>query len=159
LHVPEKFEHKYNEIRSYNLLLKQVSQIIFTILSAAVLFIFVWALASGRIRWRFVLTVGAIAAAISIFNWIDGYPTLVSGYKTTESFNEYLLNSAVKGGVLALVTGIACIIFFAALEPIYRMAFPEKVALEKIPTGAGMRSTPVFRALVAGLAVFGIHTA
>jgi hypothetical protein len=159
LHVPERFEHKYNEIRSYNLLLKRISEIIFTILAAAVLFIFVWALASGRIRWRFVLTVGAIAAVLSVLNWVDGYPTLVSGYKTTESFNEYLLNSVVKGGILALVTAIACVIFFAALEPIYRMAFPEKVALEKIPSDDGMRSKPVFRALVAGLAVFGIHTA
>ncbi|HEY9790948.1 MAG TPA: lysostaphin resistance A-like protein [Candidatus Obscuribacterales bacterium] len=159
LHVPDRFERKYNQIRSYNLLLKQISDIVFSFLASAVAFIFVWALASGRIRWRLIGVVAVVAAVLGVLNWVDSIPSVISGYQTTMSFNQYLLSQVLSGLLGTLVSVIACVVLFGALEPIYRMAFPEKTALEKLLTERGLRSPALFRATVAGLATFGIHTA
>lgn len=159
LHVPEKFTRKYAEIRSYNDMLKRISSIIYILLSSAITFIFVWAFVSGRIRWKFALATGVIAAALSIGNWIDGWPSLVNSYQTTMSFDQFVGQNIFSMILSSLYAAVAAVVFVGALEPIYRLAFPEKTALEKIPTACGLRSAPVFQALIAGLAVFGIHTA
>lgn len=159
LHVPERFTRKYEEIRSYNELLKKVSSIIFVVLSSAIAYIFIWALISGRIRWKLALGAGVIAAALSVMSGIDSWPSYIAAYQTTTAFDQYVLQNATSLVTSALLAGIAAIFFIGALEPIYRLAFPEQVALEKIPTSAGIRSVPVIQSLIAGLSVFGLHTA
>lgn len=159
LHVPETFERKYSEIRSWNELLKSISSIVYVILSSAISFVFIWSFAQGKIRWRFAFIAGALAALFSLLGWIDGWPSIVSSYPTTTPFQQYVTESVIQMLVSAVGSAVAAIVFVGALEPVYRSMFPQKVALEKIFTGLGLRSPSVFQGLVAGLAVFGLHTA
>jgi hypothetical protein len=159
LHIPEKFQRKYAEIRSLNELLKQVASIIYTVISSAIPFVFIWALATGRIRWKFVLGAAAIGVVISILSYIDAIPVLINNYRTPMGFQQYLMESALHALVSLVFTVVGVVLFIGALEPIYRMAFPKKIALEKLATTAGLRAKPVLESLIAGLATFGLHTA
>jgi len=159
LHVPEKFERKYAEIRSWNELLKSISSIIYVILSSAIIFIFIWAFANGKIRWKLALFAGGGAALLSVLSWVDSWPSVVAAYQTTTPFNQYLTESAIGMAVGAVFAAIASAVFIGALEPVYRSMFPKQIAIESLMTVNGLRSSSVFRGLVAGLAVFGIHTA
>lgn len=159
LHVPDKFERKYAEIRSWNELLKSISSIVYVVLSSAISFLFIWAFANGKIRWKFALIAAAFGMLLGVLNWIDGWPSLIASYPTTTPFSQYMTESVISMLVASLFAGIASMVFVGALEPIYRSMFPEKVALEKLMTVTGLRSTLVFRTLVAGLCVFGLHTA
>jgi hypothetical protein len=159
LHVPEKFERKYNEIRSYNDLLKTVSSVIYIVLQSAITFIFIWAFVSGRIRWKLAFGAGIVAAILSLLSFIDGWPSVIAAYRTTIAFDQYVMQSLVSLAISACYAGIAAIMFIGALEPIYRLNFPQKVAFEQLLSGLGLRSVPVINGLIAGLALFGIHTA
>lgn len=159
LHVPEKFERKFAEIRSYNDLLKSISSIIYTILASAISFIFVWAFASGRVRWRLAFFAGIVGALMSVLGWVDGLPSLINGYPTTMSFGQFMQEREFSALIAAFYAGLSSLVFIGALEPIYRLAFPEKIAVEKMFSWDGLRSLPVFQGLLAGLALFGLHTA
>jgi hypothetical protein len=159
LHIPEKFQRKYADIRSYNELLKQISKIVFVILSSAVSFIFVWAFASGRIRARLCIFAAAVAALLSILNWVDTLPETLSNYETTMSFNQYVIQSLLSMLLDTFYAVIACVVFIGALEPVYRMAFPTQIAVENSFRLCAMRCPAQLRAVVAGLSSFGIHTA
>lgn len=159
LHVPEQFQRKYHELRSWNELLKSISGIVYVVLSSAIGFVFIWGFASGAIRWKVAIAAGAVSAVLSILSWIDSYPSFVAGYPTTTAFNQYLTESLVGLAFSTLFSFISLMVFVGALEPIYRKLFPEKIAVESMATQKGLRTASTWRSLVAGLSVFGIHTA
>jgi hypothetical protein len=159
LYVPEKFTHKFNEIRSYNNVLKNVSSIFYSILSSAIAFAFLWAFASGRIRWKFAIVTGAVCGLLEILNWANSIPNLIYSYSPTISFNGYIIDSVIKALWSGGSTAFGYAIMFGALEAVYRVSYPKKVAIEKILNPLGLRSRPVVEGLLAGLGLFGLHCA
>ena len=159
LHVPQRFEHQYAKMRAWNETLKSIANIIFVALAASIAFIFIWAFAQGRIRWRLVIIAAIITAVFEILGWFDNWPTLMSGYDTSTSVDQYVTKSLIRLLASTAMSMLQSMVFVGAVEPIYRLMFPKKIAIEKLLTPSGLRSRSVFQGLVAGLAVFGIHTA
>lgn len=159
LHVPDKFTREFARIRSQNNSLKGVSYILYVMLAASIAFIFIWAFANGRIRWKLAGFFGLLAAIFTVLGWIDTWPTLMASYNTAASVEQYITQSLIRLLIDVGFVMVQTVFFVAALEPIYRMMFPEKVAIERVMGPLGLRSISVFRALVAGMAVFGIHLA
>lgn len=159
LHVPQHFEHKYARMRAWNETLKRIANIIFMALAASLSFIFIWAFAQGWIRWRLVIVAGIVTAVFQVLGWFDNWPALMSSYNPTSSVDQFITTSVVGLGASTAYSMIQAMVFVGAVEPIYRLLFPKKIAIEKLLTPSGLRTQSVFRGLVAGLAVFGIHTA
>jgi hypothetical protein len=159
LYEPEKFTRKYNEIRSWNNLLKNISSIIFQILQSAIVFAFFWAFASGRVRWRLAIVVGVVASLVDVLNWFNNYPYAVYGFDKTKTFQAFLGDQLVSMLINGAMAAIGYVIMVGGLEAFYRIQYPGQVALENLGTRAGLRTRQVLRVLLAGAALLCIHGA
>src|SRR5262245_22907699 len=105
LYVPEAWERTYSKLRSYNEALENVASVIYALLSAGTLFLFIWAYSKGYIRWKFSLCLAFIAALFSLLDTLNEWPSLIHDYDTTVSPTVFFTNTLVGAGTGALFTG------------------------------------------------------
>lgn len=157
LHVPDSFDRKYNQIRSYNELFKSVSGVLFAIISAAMVFVFFWAMSTGRLRWRLSIVLAVLAFVMQMLDTWNYLPGIVASFDTTKTFNAFLIEELFASLSQSFFAAMGTVIVVGGIETIYRYSYGEKIAAEKWFTAGGLRSRQIFQALVVGLGVFGIH--
>lgn len=154
LHVPESWERKFADIRSYNSMLARIAQIFMTLLMLVSVFAFGWAVMTGNIRWFPVIIIALIYSLVPFLDTVNNWNELADGYDTTITFGSYLSTEVVKALVRIVPDAFGAIILFGAAEALYRKTFPDHVAIEKLFTFEGLKSKAVSWALVAGQLLF-----
>ena len=157
LHVPEDFEHKFANMRSYNDLLKQISSVLFAIVGAAMFFSFVWALSTKRVRWRLVAIAAAVSFSIEILDYWNNWPSIIQSYSTTESLHSYLLSKLVSSLLAAALAAFSSVALVGGIEAVYRNHFPKAVAGEHFLKFKFASNRSILETVIAGICVFGVH--
>src|SRR5262249_40435039 len=125
--------------------------------NAATYFAFVWAFTAGLIRWRLALLMALIVGGMDFLESVNSLPAAVHGYSTTMSFNAYLIDTYVSAAKNSFFQFLQIFSMVGAAEALYRLAYPHKVALEKLFTGLGLRTRQVLYGLIAGYGMFAVH--
>lgn len=154
LHVPEVFDRKFQNIRSYNQMLGKIAQIFMTLLGLISVFAFGWAVMTGNIRWRPVIVISLIYSVFPFLDNVNNFNELIDSYDTTVSFSSYVSKTLVGLVASILPQVLSAVVLFGAAEALYRRAFPDHTAIEKIFTKEGLRSKAVALALLVGQLLF-----
>ncbi|MCC7527294.1 MAG: CPBP family intramembrane metalloprotease [Candidatus Melainabacteria bacterium] len=154
LHVPEAWERKFADIRSYNMMLAKIAQIFMTLLMLVSVFAFGWAVMTRNIRWVPVVAISMIYSFVPFLDSINNFNELVDGYDTSVTYGSYVTTELVKLLVMLVPSTFGAIILFGAAEALYRKAFPDHIAIEKIFTLDGLKSKAVSMALLVGQLLF-----
>lgn len=157
LHIPEAFERKYANMRSYNNLLKSISSVLFAVVAAGIFFAFVWAVSTRKLRWKLALVAAAVAFTIQIIEFWNNWSSLLQSYSTGESLQGYLVSKLVSSLLSAGITALAAMILVGGLEAVYRKGFPGKIACEHLLNWKMLSNRTLLESILAGIFVLGIH--
>lgn len=157
LHVPEQFERRFADMRSYNELLKQIAQVLFAVVAAGMVFSFFWAVSTKKIRWRLVLIATVISFFVEILDYWNNWPSVLQGYSTNESFQGYLGSQLVSSALKAVMAALAAAVLVGGIETVYRKNFPQKIAGEHYLNLKCLSNRALLETIIAGICVFGIH--
>ncbi len=157
LHVPEAFERKFADMRSYNDLLKSFSYILFAVVGAAMFFAMVWALSTRNVRWRLVLIASAISFVVELLDYWNNWSSIIQQYSTTESLQGYLAGKTVSSLLAAVMAALGAACLIGGIEAVYRKKFQEKIAGESFLKLKALSNRTVLETIIAGICVFGIH--
>ena len=157
LHVPDAFEHKFATLRAQNHALSEIPWIVTSVGLFSMPFVFLWAWMRRQIRVRLAVIMGITATLLSLISELNDVATRVV-VSTKSNFESYVGTGALHALGVSILIGIGFTIFFAAIEVLYRAAYPRHVAIEKIFDGSGLRSTSVFKGALLGLALLGVST-
>ena len=157
LYVPEKWTRRFNKLRSYNDALADAATIFYVALNIGSFFIFIWAFASGLVRWRFSLIVAIVYAVFSALGAANDLPVSIHEYTTSMPFAGFELELLLNTLTSSLGTFVQIFVLTASAEALYRKFYPDKTALELIFSTAGLRTQESFNALFSGLTTFGAH--
>ncbi|HEY9868199.1 MAG TPA: hypothetical protein V6D08_03245 [Candidatus Obscuribacterales bacterium] len=157
LYVPENWQRKFSELRSYNAALEDVASIFYVTFNAATFFAFVWVFTSGNLRWRFAGAVAAIIAFMDLAESLNSMPAAIRGYTTTMSFKGYMLDVYLSAAWSAVGQFLQAFVLAGAAEGLYRIFYPGKTALERLFSTGGLKSRQVISGLAAGHLLFGMH--
>lgn len=157
LRVPDAWKRKFSKLRSYNDALADIASIFYEALNTGVFFVFLWALASGRVRWRFSFLAASLYALFSMLESINSLPSSIHEYTTTTPYGAFQIDFYSR----ALWSGVSTFfqIFFlvAAAEAIYRISTPRKILFEKLFSWRGLSTRQGLESVIAGLGTFGVH--
>ncbi len=126
LYVPEEWTRKFAKLRSYNDALADFASIFYVALQTGSFFLFVWAFASGLIRWRLCLTVAILYTVFFVVESLNDYAVTLHDYSSTMPFAGFQLE--FLGGTLyaGLGTFVQTFVLMASGEALYRRFFPGK---------------------------------
>lgn len=157
LHVPEAFSHKYRQIRSYNELLKSISSVLFSIVSAGTVFAFIWALSSGRLRWRLIFFSAIGAFVLEFLDYWNYLPSVLQQYDTSKTFQGFLGQQILSSIMSCLRSAFFAAIVIGGIEAVYRTKFPKMIAVENYLSMRGLSNKTVLDSIYAGICIFGLH--
>ncbi|MBX9573595.1 MAG: CPBP family intramembrane metalloprotease, partial [Candidatus Obscuribacterales bacterium] len=156
-HVPESFDRKYAEIRSYNDLLKLISSVLFAIVSAGTVFAFVWALSTGRLRWRLVFFAAIGSFLLEFFDYWNYLPSVLQQYDTSKSLQGFLSQQIISSILSCCQAGLLSAVVVGGIEAVYRTKFPKMPAVENFLSARALSNKTILDSIVAGIFIFGIH--
>jgi hypothetical protein len=154
LHVPEAWERKFEDIRSYNMMLAKIAQIFMTLLMLVSIFTFGWAVMTGNIRWVPVVVIALVYSVFPSLDSINNFNEIAAGYNTNITYNSYISTELLKLLAAIVPNAFSAIVLFGAAEALYRKTFPDHIAVEKILTADGVKSKAVRLALLVGQLLF-----
>jgi hypothetical protein len=157
LHVPEEWTRRFAKLRSYNDALENFATIFYYAIDAGAFFVFLWALASGTLRWRFALIVALLYGAIACADSINSLPESIHEYDTSVPWSGFQLNfifNTLRSGIEHFVQTLVLV---GAAEAIYRLMKPGDIALENCFTKIGLRTKQTVDNIWAGFSTFGMH--
>ncbi|HEY9676601.1 MAG TPA: lysostaphin resistance A-like protein [Drouetiella sp.] len=157
LHVPDVWTRKFSKLRSYNDALADAASIFYVAFNTASFFIFIWAFASGLIRWRFALVVATVYAVLGSLESLNSLPSQMHSYDTSMPIEGFKLSLVISTLMSALQTFLQIFTLTASAEALYRRFFPHQMAIEKIFTQAGLRAQSTLNGLASGTSAFGTH--
>lgn len=158
LHIPEEFERKFANMRSYNDLLKSISSILFSVVGAGMFFAFVWSVSTGKIRWRLALIAGGVAFGIELLDYWNDWSSIIQSYSTQEtSLQAYLYSKVINSLVTSVMTALSAVALIGGVEAVYRTVFPKMTACEHILNWKLWSNRALLETIMAGIFVFGIH--
>lgn len=150
LHVPESFERKFADIRSYNKMLAQIAQIFMTLLMIVSVFAFGWAVMTGNIRWFPVIVIALIFTFVPFLDGINNFNELVDGYDTSITYSSFVTTELIRMLIMLVPGTFGAVVMFGAAEALYRKTFPDHLAIEKVFTKEGLKSKAVALGLFVG---------
>lgn len=151
--VPEQWQREYARIRSRNDSAQTVDEVLFYVLSAALLVMLVVRLRRHDVPGRTAAWFAAVAAILYFVSEANNFPLAQSWYSTTESYSAFVANyfgsrALAAGGVAAFI-----FVLVAAAEPEYRHGLPQLTPLRSYLSWKGLRTRSFFVANVVGLAL------
>lgn len=151
LHVPEAWTRDYQKLRSLNQAAGTVDSLFFILLGLGILIMLGIRIAKKDIKYRLALGVGAVGAVLVFLDVMNSLASTFFNYPTTASFGSFLVSHLSRALFSALAAGGMFFVLTAAAEPLYRRAYPEKLALTHLFSRKGIRTRTFFKELVLGL--------
>lgn len=152
LKVPEAFERRYEEMRSYNKTLAQFANIIMIILyffGGALLGI-LFLLRRHALLWQHALGWAAFLALLQLFAYINRFPLFWMSYHTALSRYTFLSRQLLSGITIFLFYLIIGFIIILAAEGLSRLAFGNQLQLWRIWSRQGASSLQVLGRTLGG---------
>jgi hypothetical protein len=123
--IPESFERRYAEMRSWNAILAAIASLgILLVAIAGVLALTRYARGRG-VRWREPMVVGAIIGLLTLAAGLNELPGSWFWYDTAMSATTHLLMQLMAAAGMGVVTALMAAITLAAAEVATRHAFPQ----------------------------------
>lgn len=126
-HIPEAFDQRFNEMRSLNTQISQISSYIMAILFGLGGLVGggIWLFRRHQLHWVKAfwpaLVVGAgLGAAV-----LSNMPMAWMGYQTTSSAQTFIFQQLAQAGGVILIASIAFATIYAVAEGLTRMAFAD----------------------------------
>jgi membrane protease YdiL (CAAX protease family) len=149
--IPDQWIRDYQRLRSRNVSAQVVDQVLWALLSVAMLVLLVMRLRDGDVPWRLAATFGAVAATLYFLGQLNTFSLAKFEYSTTDPYASFLANYLVRSILSAVGIGVAIFLLIASSEPVYREAFPRLLSLRRALTWPGLRSRSFFMANVVGI--------
>jgi hypothetical protein len=147
-YVPEAWERKFSTIRSYNNLFETIASTFYTLLQFISVFIFLWAVSTNKLRWRFAVIVGAVVALTGALDSFNDIASIIADYDPSKPYASYLRNFIIQTLVGMLPQFLTTLVLVGSADVVYRSVYPEKIAMENFFKGPGLRSPSILNFLV-----------
>ena len=151
--IPEGWSRAYARLRSRNESAQTVDQVLYYLLSVAMVVMLILRLRKHDVPIRTALSFGVVAAILYFLSQMNDFPLAESSYSTTESYSSFLADYFTGSTLEALGVAVFIFLLVAAAEPEYRQAFPQMISLRRSLSWKGLRTRSFFLANVVGLAL------
>jgi len=148
LYVPEAWERKFSTIRSYNNLYETIASTFYSLIQFLAVFVFLFAIPSGNLRWRFVICAAALVAVVAALDNFNDIAAVLANYDTTKPFISYIRSFVIQTLTSILPSFLNSLTLIGAAEALYRFYFPGRIAFENFFTKNGLRSKTILNCIV-----------
>lgn len=153
LKVPEKWSEEYRILRSKNEAAGAVATFGLFLTAVAAVVVFVERARRRDVKWRWAIAFGGIGTLLQFGSALNELPIRLYGYDTAEGWGGTVAKALLADFGGAVLVGVILVLLVAAGEPLYREAYPGKVALGRIFSRRGVGSRRFFRGLLLGYAL------
>ena len=149
--VPEAWSLEYRGLRASNETLATIAGAFLAFTFVAMVVVLLRRVRYRDVPWKTALVFGVVGATLAFLANLNGLPLEVYRYDTTSSYPAFLLLRILGGLIEATGLGLLIFVMVAAAEPLYRSAFPEKIALGRLFTPSGFRTRRFLLSTVVGI--------
>lgn len=154
LKVPDAWLRSYRELRSKNSAAAAVDLVFYGATMIAALVIFIVRLRRGDLSLRFLMSIGIAALVLTFGVALNSLPSQLAYYDTNESYESFLAQILVFGGILqAIGTAMMLIVICGAGEVLYRERLPQHLAMPRAFSKRALTSKRVFFSMILGYAL------
>ena len=150
LKIPEDWDRKTSGESGKGDLLMMIANVFYTIISFAAPVVFLFAVRSREIRWRFTLVLVAILCIAGVTQSFNSLPLIWSSYDTTQTIGSFWAGRIVAmiAGIIMLALGI--FLMASSADVMSRRALPNRVPISLLLTKRGLVSAEFIRASLIG---------
>ncbi len=149
--IPDQWTRDYQSLRSRNISAQLVDEVLFVLLSLAMLVILIRRLRDRDVPLRMAAVFGLVATALYFLGQLNSYSMSKFGYQTTESYSSFMTGYFLEAILSALGVGAFIFLIVAAAEPVYREGLPRLTSIRRTLSWRGLRSRSFFMANVVGI--------
>jgi membrane protease YdiL (CAAX protease family) len=159
LKVPEQWLRDYQKLRSKNEAAQLVDTAVTLLLMIGMSVVIVTRVRRHDVPWRRAALVGLIGMVLAFLAQLNEFPLHEFSYPTTDSYGSFLSRQLLQAVLAALGAGGLLFVLTAGAEPLYREAFPGKIALGNLFMPRGFRTKRFFLGAILGITLTGIFIA
>ena len=149
--IPEQWSRDYQKLRSRNESAQLVDEVLFILLTVAMLVILVRRLRDRDVPVKLSFVLGFVATGLYFLGQLNNYPMAEFGYATTDSYSSFIAGYLQQSLLAALGVGAWVFFLTAGSEPVYRAGYPGLMSLRRSFSWQGLRSRSFFLANVVGI--------
>ncbi|MEI7792520.1 MAG: type II CAAX endopeptidase family protein [Candidatus Berkelbacteria bacterium] len=152
--VPESWERGMTNEVSKSFLSQGIFETLyFLLLIIPAIILFFTKLRKTNFRYKFAFIVSGIFFIIYLLNSLNLISLALFDYNTTQSWASFIGSVTTLSVLSALLETISLFFVLVVGEVLYREAFPDKMALEKIFAKSGLRTKTVNYFMLAGVSL------
>lgn len=157
LGTPDDWDREYKNLRSYNLLLQAVADVLHWTLQLAAAGLCVWGIAKRHFRWQFAVPVAAAVGLLQLVSSLNALPGTLIGYETGVPYNDFIVNQIAAAVYEAAYMFVVSLLVAGAAEMVYSKVVKDKLALPLLFTREALRTREVNTAILTGHSICGAH--
>lgn len=149
--IPDQWSRDYQSLRSRNTSAQFVDEVLYILLSLALLVILVRRLRDRDVYLRMAAGFGLVATVLYFLGQLNSFSEAQFAYQTTDSYSSFMAGYFRDAGLSALGTGAFIFLLVAGAETLYREKFPRLASVRRTLSWKGLRSRSFFMANVVGI--------
>jgi membrane protease YdiL (CAAX protease family) len=149
--IPEQWSRDYQKLRARNQSAQMVAEVLWVLLSVAMLIILVRRLRDGDVPVKLSLGFGVVAAVLLFLGQLNTFSLEEFYYRTTDSYSSFITGYLRDSVLSSLGLGALIFLLVASSEPVYRQGYPQLISLRQYLSWQGLRSRSFFMANVIGI--------
>jgi membrane protease YdiL (CAAX protease family) len=149
--IPEQWTRDYGALRSRNVSAQLVDEVLWILLSVAMLVILLQRLRDRDVPLRMSLGFGLVATALYFLGELNTFSLAEFGYRTTDSYSGFMTGYVRDSLLSSLGLGALIFLLVAGAEPVYRAGYPQLISIRRYLSWPGLRSRSFFVANVVGI--------
>lgn len=157
LGTPDDWDREYKNLRSYNLLLQSVADVVHWSLLLAAAGICIWGVAKRMFRWQFAVPVGLAVGLLQLICSLNSLPGSLINYETGVPYNNFIVNQLAASVYEAAYMFIVAFLVAGAGEMLYAKVAPKRLSLHLLFSGEALRTKEANTAIGVSNAICGMH--
>ncbi len=151
--VPDQWIRDYRNLRSKNISAQLVDEVLWVLLSLAMLVILIRRLRDRDAPLRMAAGFGLVATVFYFLEQLNSFSVNQFGYSTADSYSSFVAGYYRHAILSALGVGAFIFLIVASAEPVYRERLPKLASVRRTLSWRGVRSRSFFIANVVGIAM------
>jgi len=151
--IPDQYLRDYQSLRSRNTSAQVVDEVLWILLSLAMLVILIKRLHDRDVPLRMAAGFGLVGTVLYFLEQLNSFSLSQFGYPTTDSYSSFMAGYFRDAVLSALGVGALIFLLVASAEPVYRENLPRLASLRRTLSWRGLRSRAFFIANVVGIAM------
>jgi len=149
--IPDQWARDYQSLRSRNTSAQLVDEVLFVLLSLAMLVILIRRLRDHDVLVRTAAGFGLVATVLYFLGQLNSFSLNQFAYQTTDSYSSFMAGYFRDAILSAFGVGAFIFLLVASAEPVYRESFPRLASIRRTLSWQGLRSRSFFMANVVGI--------